>query len=111
MDKLEIAAEVGRLEAELAKVEAELREHERKFTSAKGNRTAGAAAVLVGILAFVFLNLLWPLWASLGLIGLPTLVTAISKQRGAKTAMREAEDRISEVRGRLAELRAQLALL
>jgi len=111
MDKLQIAGEIGRLEAEVTKTEAELREHERKFNSAKGNRTGGAAALLIGILGFLFLYSFWPLWAFLGLIGLLTLLTAISKQGGAKTAMKAAEARISVSRGKLAELRAQLAVL
>jgi hypothetical protein len=51
--KLQIAGEIGRLETEIAKAESGQREIERKLQSAKGNRTAGIAAALIGVVAFV----------------------------------------------------------
>jgi len=109
MDKMEIAAEIGRLEAELSKIESGLREYERQYNSAKDNRTAGAAALLFGILGILFLFNLWPLWGFLGLIGILTLLTAMRKQGEAKEGMQESEIRIADIRAKLAERRAQLA--
>lgn len=111
MDKMEIAAEIGKLEGELSKVESELREYERQFNSAKNNRTAGSAALLIGILGVLFMFFLWPLWVFLGLIGVLTLFTAMSKQTGAKERMQVNEKQIADIRSKLAERRAQLAAL
>jgi hypothetical protein len=110
MDKLQAAQKIGSLETEVAKAEAQLREHERRFSSAKGNRTAGAAALLIGIIGLLFLSSFWWLWAFLGIIGALTLLTAISKQGNAKKDITSTEARVAEMRGELAELRAQLVM-
>jgi beta-lactamase regulating signal transducer with metallopeptidase domain len=109
MDQLRMATEIGQLEGNLAKWESYQREAERKLQSAKGNRTAGAAAVLIGLLLVLFLFGLWFIGAFLILIGALTLFTAMSKQSSAESELKEAEQAITQTRTRLAYLKAQIA--
>jgi 5-bromo-4-chloroindolyl phosphate hydrolysis protein len=111
MNKLEIATEIGNLEGELATEESKLREYERQFASAKNNRTAGAVALLIGILGFLFLYFLWYLWLFLGIIGILTLFTAMGKQNEVKMRIQTSEKQISLFRAELAERRAKLSIL
>jgi len=102
MDKLQIAEEIGRLDIELAKAEALLREQERRLHSAKRNRIAGAAALLMGIVGYFFLySLCEALWGLVAFVGMLTFLTAIGNQRGAERAITQTEARISQTRGTL----------
>jgi len=110
--KLQIAGDIGRMEAEVAKAESTQREMERKLQSAKGNRTAGAAALLIGLVLLLFLGgIIAAIGVFLAIIGVLTLLTAISKQSNAQSQLKAQEAQIAEMRGKLAELRAQLAVL
>ncbi len=106
--KMEIATEIGRMESAIAKQESVIKELEQSRNSAKGNRTAGAAAALIGLLLVLFLSNLWYIGVFLILIGALTLFTAMSKQTNAEREIKGASDSISEMRGKLAEKRAML---
>lgn len=108
MTKQEMAAEIGRLEGQISQLEATRREAERRLQSAKGNRTAGAAVVLIGLLGMLFLTGLWYLWGFLIIIGGLTLVTAIVKQSGVQSELKAAEATMAQSRSSLAELQARL---
>jgi hypothetical protein len=110
-DKLQIADEIGRLESQLAQAESSLREKERKLQSAKGNRVAGAAALLIGLILMLFFGgIIGILGIFLIVIGVLAWITAIFKQSGAKNELKMEEARIADLRGKLAELRAQAAM-
>src|SRR5260370_10865458 len=106
MTKAEMAKEIGRLEGELSASENARRDIESKLSGAKRTRTAGAAAVLIGILGVLFLNGLWVLWIFLIIIGALTLVTAIVKQSGTSQDVATLDQQITSARAKLAELRA-----
>jgi hypothetical protein len=110
--KLQIAGDIGRMETDVAKAESTQREMERKLQSAKGNRTAGAAALLIGLVMLLFLGgILAVIGVFLAIIGGLTLLTSIAKQSNAQSQLKAQETQIADMRGKLAELRAQLAIL
>jgi|GEM_PF-3143670 hypothetical protein len=107
-EKKSNAKQIGELESELARLEGAQRENERKFNSAKGNRTGGAVAILLGLLGFLFFIPLWPLWGFLAVIGALTFFTAMNNQSKAETGMKYVQNQVVEMRAKLAELRAVL---
>jgi ABC-type bacteriocin/lantibiotic exporter with double-glycine peptidase domain len=85
----------------------QLRELEGKYDSTKGNRTAGAVVLLIGILGVMFYYPLLLLWIFLGIIGLLTLITAMVKQSNSKEEIDLLGSKIAEAKGTMAELRAR----
>ena len=114
--KMQIAGEISHKRVELDGAESTQREMERKLRSAKGNRTAGAAALLIGLILFLFLGgvlggVLGTLGIFLAIIGGLTLLTSMAKQSKAQSQLKAQETQTAETRGKLAELSAQLAVM
>ena len=114
--KMQIAGEISHKRVELDGAESTQREMERKLRSAKGNRTAGAAALLIGLILFLFLGgvlggVLGTLGIFLAIIGGLTLLTSMAKQSKAQSQLKAQEMQTAETRGKLAELSAQLAVM
>jgi hypothetical protein len=84
-DKLQIADEIGRLESQLAQAERSSWEEERKLQSAKGDRVAGAATLLIGLILMLFFEgIIWILGIFLIVVGVFAWMTAtfnLSAQR------------------------------
>lgn len=108
-NKMQIVEQIGIAESALAQAESRMRDAERELQSAKGNRTAGAAALLIGIIAGLFVSI-W-IGGFLAIIGLLTLVTAIGRESSAESRLKEYESIVASKRGLLAQLRALLAVM
>jgi uncharacterized membrane protein len=107
MKKVVNSKKIGKLETEIETMQNQLKELEDKFDSTKGNRTAGAVVLLIGILGVLFYYPLLILWIFLGIIGLLTVITAMIKQSNAKEDIDLIGSKIAEAKGTMAELRAR----
>jgi len=109
--KIQLVTEIGQLETAITQAESNLREKQAALQSAKGNRTAGAVALLIGLLLFLFLSSAWFLGAFLSLIGLLTMLTAINKQNNLQTQIQTFDHGLASLRGELATKHAQLSIV
>ncbi len=117
MDPTQLITQIGQLESSLAQWEAHRRDVEQNLHSATRNRTAGAAAMLLGfILGVIWLflpngNGTWLCLAQgalLGVIGLATLATAIINHSSAGSDLSETDQTLAQIRASLATARTQL---
>jgi len=92
MDKAQLAQQIGQLEGQIAGAEPEIRKAEDKLSGAKRNRTAGAGAILVAIIGFVFLVGWWPLWGLIAVAGGLTLMTALLNQMDANKELSKQQE-------------------
>ncbi len=109
---LQIAGEISHKKVEIDGAENTQREMKRKLRSAKGNRTAGAAALLIGLILFLLLGgVLSALGIFLAIIGGLTLLRSMVKQNNTQSQLKAHETQLAETRRILAELSAQLAVM
>jgi hypothetical protein len=105
IDPIKMNSEISNLEAEMADIEKELLEYDRQYGIAQKMGTVAEISFGVGLIAYLSLRSVWPLWISLAILAIVLLVIAKVKQMGIKAKGEKAQQEAMELRSRLDQLR------
>ncbi len=110
-EKQALAAQIGQVEMQLAKAEQDIRFYAEREKRGQGSATGGLVAVILGVLAFFFLNAVWGVVGiGVGALGALSIVDGLIRRGLSRRKREKIEEALIPLRGQLAQMRAQMMM-